>query len=95
LIAEFTVHLPGAVPAGIDAPMSQHPQSTIVNTLSLIETSRQGGIVGVEMPIEIVSQHRPAAVGVADKEGCFHVNGSSGQFHSPGTESLGNSRQAG
>jgi hypothetical protein len=28
------------------------------------------------MAIEVVSQHRPAAIGVADEKRCFHVDGS-------------------
>ena len=66
----------GRVPAGVDAPVPEHTERPVVDTLSRIETSRQGGTLGVEMTIEIVSQHRPAAVGVADEKGCFHVDSS-------------------
>ncbi len=65
LVTEFTVHLAGAVPAGIDAPVSQHPERTVVDTFS----RRQGGFICVQMAIEVVSQHLPAAVGVADENG--------------------------
>jgi len=30
----------------------------------------------VQMAIEVVSQRRPAAIGVADEKRCFHVDGS-------------------
>jgi hypothetical protein len=95
LVTKLTVHLAGAMPAGLDAPVFQNPQSTVVDALSRIETGRECGIVRVQMAIEEVSQHRPAAVGIADEEGCFHFDGSSGQFHNPGTVSLGNSRHPG
>jgi hypothetical protein len=54
------------VPAGIDAPVPQHPERTIVDLLSPIETGGQCGSIGEEMAIKVVSQHRPAAVGIAD-----------------------------
>ena len=78
LVTEFTVHLAGAVPAGIDAPVSQHPERTVVDTFSRKQSGRQGGVVCVQMAIEVVSQHRPAAIGVADEKRCFHVDGSHG-----------------
>jgi hypothetical protein len=59
----------------------QHLERTVVETLCGIETGRQGRSIGVEIAIKVVSQNRPAAVGIADEEGCFHVDGSSGQDH--------------
>jgi len=64
------------VPAGIDSPVSQHPERTVVDTFSRKQTGRQGGVVCVQMAIEVVSQRRPAAIGVADEKRCFHVDGS-------------------
>jgi hypothetical protein len=56
LVTEFTVHLAGAMTAGIDVPVSQYPQSTVADTLSRIETGRQSRLVGVQVAIEVVSQ---------------------------------------
>ena len=57
LVTEFTVHLAGEVTAGINAPLSQHQERTVVDTFSSKQTGREGWVVSVQMAIKVISQH--------------------------------------
>jgi hypothetical protein len=64
--------------ARVDAPFPEHGLRAIIDQLSGIQPCRSRPGVIAQMPVEIASQNRAAAVGVADKEWIAHPH-----FHYP------------